>query len=332
MKKLVLFFCVFISELNAQDTFSILAFDSITGEVGAAGASCVDLFQFPGYSNHFIAELFPGDGAIATQASYLAANQNNARNRMSLGDSPQQLIDWLKINDAGGVPSVRQYGVVRIANGYPRAAAHTGTNCMNFKNHRIGPNYTIQGNILLGAQVLDSMEVRFKREKGDLACKLMAAMQGANMVGADSRCSGNGTSSLFAFIQVAQPTDQFDQPSFLQSLKTSNGAGIEPIDSLQKLFDASRTCFVDLTKIEKLYSSADFVDVYPTPASEELNIELKKEQRVIGLKIRNALGQIMLETEFFKRITTDVKIWPKGIYFIELRTNQRVVVKRLNII
>jgi hypothetical protein len=44
--------------MRSQDTFSILAFDSITREVGAAGASCVDLFANPGLTNHFIAELF----------------------------------------------------------------------------------------------------------------------------------------------------------------------------------------------------------------------------------------------------------------------------------
>src|SRR5688572_24867106 len=136
-------------ETKAQDTFSILAFDSISGEVGAAGASCVDLFSFPQFSNHFITDLFPAEGAIATQAYYLPANQVNARNQFIAGDSPTQLINWLQVNDDQSNSSVRQYGVVRMNMGYPRAAAFTGSNCMNYKNHIVGPNYTIQGNILL---------------------------------------------------------------------------------------------------------------------------------------------------------------------------------------
>ena len=46
-----LFVCLYIS-LSAQDTFSIVAMDEETGEVGSAGASCVDLFNLGGLSDH----------------------------------------------------------------------------------------------------------------------------------------------------------------------------------------------------------------------------------------------------------------------------------------
>jgi uncharacterized Ntn-hydrolase superfamily protein len=95
---------------------------------------------------------------------------------------------------------------------------------------------------LLGQEVLDSMEARFMNESGDLTCKLMAALQGANMVGADARCSGNGTSSLFAFIKVAQPIDMFGSPSFNISVRTHGNSNIEPIDSLQIMFNLSHNC------------------------------------------------------------------------------------------
>src|SRR4051812_20467374 len=109
---LISFFCLqtFVC-LKAQDTFSILAFDSLTGEVGAAGASCVDHFQLPGTANDFITEIIPGEGAIATQASYLQTNQQNARWEFLGGDSPTQIISWLQANDAANDPTVRQYGV-----------------------------------------------------------------------------------------------------------------------------------------------------------------------------------------------------------------------------
>lgn len=317
--------------IKAQDTFSILAFDSITGEVGAAGASCVDLFQFPGYANDFITEIFPGDGAIATQASYLPANQQNARTRMLLGESPDQIISWLQLNDAGGNPSVRQYGVVKMISGSAQSAAFTGSNCMSYKNHIIGPNYSIQGNILLGAMVLDSMEARFKREKGDLACKLMAAMQGANMIGADSRCAGNGSSSLFAFIKVSQPTDDFGSPSFIKSLKTANGAGIEPIDSLQKMFDAERSCLVDLTAIRKNENNNNLIQVFPVPASQLLTVKITNVIEPVSLKIRNSLGEICSEYTFSKQIEIDISHFKKGFYFLETKLNNRPVTKKISI-
>jgi uncharacterized Ntn-hydrolase superfamily protein len=323
--------CVTACNLKAQDTFSILAFDSITGEVGAAGASCVDLFQFPGYSNDFITELFPGDGAIATQAYYLPANQQNARSRMVLGETPDQIISWLQLNDAGGNPSIRQYGIVRMVSGSAQSAAFTGTNCMDYKDHIIGPNYSIQGNILLGALVLDSMEARFKREKGDLACKLMAAMQGANMIGADSRCSGNGSSSLFAFIKVSQPTDDFGSPSFLKSLKTANGAGIEPIDSLQKLFDAERSCLLDQTGISKKERSGDEIQVFPVPASDRITIKLKPTSEPVRMILRNTMGVKVGDYQFTKEMELEISHLRKGIYFLEIEEKDRLLVKKISI-
>ncbi len=227
---------VFFSSLRGQDTFSIVAGDETTGEVGSAGASCVDLTG-SGMPGGFIGELLPGLGAINTQAYYLATNQANARYRMLQGDTPSQIISWLIANDAGSDPTIRQYGIIGFVNDTIESAAHTGVNTDDFKNHVLGPNYAIQGNILLGQQILDSMESRFLAEPGDLACKLMAALQGAKVLGADTRCASNGTSALFAYVKVAQLTDNFGSPSFTISVETASGAGIEPIDSLQVLFE-----------------------------------------------------------------------------------------------
>lgn len=243
MKRILLQLLFIISlTANAQDTFSIVAVDPVTGEVGSAGASCVDLFQTTFSTDDFLSVLIPGVGAINTQAYYLASNQNNATAQMQAGQTPSEIIQWLVANDIQGTPEIRQYGVAAIVNNLPEASAYTGNSTNDYKNHIIGSNYAIQGNILLGQEVLDSMEVRFLAEEGDLACKLMAALQGANMVGADTRCAPDGTSSLFAFVKVSQPSDAFGSPSFLVSVRTYDNSGIEPIDSLQILFDQMSSC------------------------------------------------------------------------------------------
>ena len=244
MKKLLLILLTmfFVKNIISQDTFSIVALDSVTGEVGSAGASCVDMFMTGFSTNDFLSQIIPNIGAINTQAWYNATNQTNATNRMYFGDTPNQIIDWLVLNDVQSTPELRQYGIVAMVNGSPQAAAYTGSSTDNYKNHIIGTHYAIQGNILLGQEVLDSMEARFLNESGDLSCKLMAALQGANMVGADERCASNGTSSLFAFIKVAQSSDIFGSPSFNISVRTHSNSGIEPIDSLQNLFDLEHNC------------------------------------------------------------------------------------------
>jgi uncharacterized Ntn-hydrolase superfamily protein len=248
---IILSICVISTNISfSQDTFSIVAVDSVTGEVGSAGASCVDLFQAGFPTDDFLGVLVPGVGVINTQAYYLAENQNNATNKMQQGLTPTQIIQWLVANDVQGNSAIRQYGITALINGSPQTAAHTGTATDNYKNHIVGPNYSIQGNILLGQQILDSMESRFLAEEGDLACKLMAALQGANIVGADTRCAANGTSSLFAFVKVAQPTDAMNSPSFIASVRTPNNSGIEPIDSLQSIFSQMHNCSV--ANIEEL--------------------------------------------------------------------------------
>lgn len=217
-----------------QDTFSICAIDPVTGEVGSAGASCVD-------GSIIISDVHPGIGVVHTQSYWNAQNQQYALELMKKGESAAAIIDSLVQNDAQGSASIRQYGVVRLADGKVQVKGFTGANCFDYKNHIEGPTYSIQGNILLGQQVLDSMKARFEREKGDLACKLMAAMQGANMRGADTRCMESGNSSLSAFIRVAKPND--DPQKFSIDININSGPqGFEPIDSLQKRFDQVHSC------------------------------------------------------------------------------------------
>jgi uncharacterized Ntn-hydrolase superfamily protein len=317
---------IFCLTVKSQDTFSIVAVDSITGEVGSAGASCVDLTNFPGLEDHFLGELFPGLGAINTQAWYIQANQINARNRMNAGDTPSEIIEWLVNNDINNQPNLRQYGIVAMVNNKPASAAHTGTSTDNYKNHITGPNYAIQGNILLGQQVLDSMESKFLNAEGDLACRLMAAMQGANLIGADSRCASNGTSSLFAFIKVAQPDDTFGNPSFVQSVKTSNGDGVEPIDSLQILFDAEHNCVVLGINEHKDFDK-NFV-VFPNPFNEILyvqNLGIKKYK----LEIFNGPGNIIFESTLDKEFEINASKYTSGMYFIKLSSNKEEFIKRL---
>ncbi len=321
MKRTITFFlATFITffSLMAQDTFSVVAVDSITGEVGSAGASCVDLVALSYPSDDFLGELFPGVGAINSQAAYQPANQARARARMNAGDTPQEIIDYMKANDIQGNASTRQYGVVRLVNGSPQSAAHTGSECLDYKNHITGANYSIQGNILFGQEVLDSMEARFLREEGDLACKLMAALQGANMVGADSRCSSNGTSSLFAFVKVAQPDDTFGNPSFKLSVRTRNNARIEPIDSLQSLFNGAKQCATGV--LERGASEKLSVTIHPNPVIDAVKIDFTANATV-NYQLFSISGKKLLGGKVSSGKEINLNTFPKGCYFIEFTTD-----------
>ena len=231
MKHLICYttFLIFSARVFCQDTFSIVAVDTITMEVGSAGASCID-------GAIIISDILPGVGAIHTQSFWNQSNQNNAHDWMEDGYTAQEIIDMLINNDVQNNPSIRQYGVVTLDT-YLRSAAYTGENCYNYKNHLIGPNYAIQGNILLGQEVLDSIEFNFLNTEGPLYVKLMAAIQGANISGADSRCLQFGTSSLSSFLRLAKEDDSIDS-LYIDINVNSVENGIEPLDSLQVLFDS----------------------------------------------------------------------------------------------
>ena len=213
--------------LLSNDTFSIVAVDTLTGQVGSAGASCIQ-------GSIIISDIHPGLGAIHTQSYWNSSNQDNASSLMEQGYAPQEIIDWLVQNDAQNDPTIRQYGVVDLLDG-GRSAAFTGGNCSDFKGHKIGETYAIQGNILLGQSILDDMEEAFLTQYGTFEEKLMASLMAANVVGADTRCTPYGTPSISAFIRVSDPNDYEDQ--LFMDINVNNAPlTLNPLDSLHVLY------------------------------------------------------------------------------------------------
>ncbi|HEX9739124.1 MAG TPA: DUF1028 domain-containing protein [Ignavibacteriaceae bacterium] len=279
----VLLLIVFFSRIvTAQDTFSIVAINTVTGQVGSAGASCIA-------GSIIISDVHPGRGVIHTQSFYIAQNQNYANYLMNQGYSPQQIIDSLIANDAQNNPGIRQYGIVDLIDG-GRSAGFTGVNCFDYKGHLLGTTYAIAGNILLGPQVLDSMEIKFLNTTGTLADKLMAALQGAKVIGADTRCTSRGTSSISAFIRVANPLDPVGQLHL--NLNVNNTpVGIDPIDSLQVLYNMwvpveliSLSASVNSGKVILRWSTASELNNMGFEIERSTN---KNDWRLIGFKEGN---------------------------------------------
>ncbi len=297
--------CFLLSQLKAQDTFSIVAIDTVTGEVGSAGASCIGVVMpFAPHGAQVISDVIPGLGAVHTQAQYLAANQQNAHTHMLAGDSAQQIISWLTFNDAQGNATIRQYGIVRFkSNGSAESAAFTGNNCMNYKNHITGPNYSIQGNILLGQQILDSMEARFINATGTLADKLMAALQGANVVGADTRCASSNTSSLSSFIRVAQPTDSIGSYYLDLYMSYPNTTGtiyaVDPIDSLQTLYNIWQTS----AGINNMSLDNKLVKVFRKSDSIIFDLSLMPNLQHLSIKIFDLSSREIFKTKVNSELT-----------------------------
>ncbi len=174
-----IFNAVFSTEKNGPylfNTFSIVAYDSSNGDLGVA----VQSKAFAVGSRVPYAKA--GVGAVATQA---ATNPSFGPRGLALLESglpPQQVIDSLLKADER--PAVRQLAVI---NADGQAAVHTGDSCMAWKGSRTGSSYSCQGNLLVGQAVVDSMGTAFESTSGELAERLMAALEAGQRAGGDSR-------------------------------------------------------------------------------------------------------------------------------------------------
>jgi len=316
--------CCSYSNLFAQHTFSIVAVDPATNEIGSAGATCL---SFEGGALE-ISDIVLGVGSINTQAWWDPNNMANATTRMEAGDSPEEIITWLQNNDVNGAGWVpfRQYGIVDLNGGDPRSAAFTGTSTDDQKGHRIGPNYAIAGNILISQDVLDDMETAFLTTSGPLCDKLMAVMQAAKRPGADSRCLADGISSGSAFIRVAKPTDTDSSYGNLWLdinvwLDSGTFTG-DPIDELQVQFDDFKT---NLSVSDFSYNS---INVHPNPSKGNVNISSLQGGKIDQIIVYDILGKTIITQSVDaskNEVTVNLESLNNGVYLFQfLEGNNKV--------
>ena len=315
-KHLFLFIVIFISiKVNSQHTFSIVAVDTVSGEIGSAGATCGDSIIWPGTPGaYIISDILPGVGAIHSQSFWVSSNQVNARVQMQQGSSPNQIISWLIANDVQNNPQSRQYGIVDYHNGSARSAAFTGSNCYDYKNHILGPNYAIQGNILLGQEILDSMEYYFLNTEGCLPDKLMASMLGARVVGADTRCMNEGTSSLSAFMRMALPTDTYND-LFLDINVAGTAPNVEPLDILENkynLWKSNHPNYCQNVSFDDVVYDK-YINVHPNPTADIITVN--SSSQITTIEVFDILGNKIMTSN---SKTINLIPYTNGIYILKI--------------
>jgi len=163
---------------NAQlvHTYSIVARDSVTGDLGVA----VQSHWFSVGSIVTWAEA--GVGAVATQSLVDPAYGPLGLELMRRGKSAPQALDAVLASDPGR--DVRQVAMVD-ANGV--VAVHTGGKCIKEAGHRSGNGYSVQANLMLNDKVWPAMAEAYEAAAGDLADRMMAALDAAEAAGGDIR-------------------------------------------------------------------------------------------------------------------------------------------------
>jgi uncharacterized Ntn-hydrolase superfamily protein len=157
-------------------TFSIVAFDSKTKDLGVAVES---KFIAVGAVVPFATA---GVGAIATQSAANTAYGPKGLAMLKRSVSPKEALQRLIRSDkeAGS----RQVGLVDARG---RSASYTGKECMAWAGHLVGRHYACQGNILAGEEVIKSMSRAFEATEGDLPVRLLAALSAGQRAGGDRR-------------------------------------------------------------------------------------------------------------------------------------------------
>jgi uncharacterized Ntn-hydrolase superfamily protein len=160
----------------ATSTFSIVARDPETGDLGVAVAS--KFLAVGAVVPWAQAEV----GAVATQAWANARYGPLGLAMMTQGLSAQEALEALISGDPQHVR--RQAGLVDAQG---RAAAYTGQECTEWAGHLVGEGYTCQGNILAGEAVLGAMAEAFETAKGGPWGRLIAALEAGQEAGGDRR-------------------------------------------------------------------------------------------------------------------------------------------------
>ena len=188
MKRLLFLLCfaLFNCQIKAQvykkdnplaHTFSIVARDSVTGELGVA----VESHWFSVGTTVSWAEA--GVGAIATQSFVNKSFGIRGLELLKTGLTAQQVLDKLLSEDVSR--DVRQVAIVDTKG---NVATHTGKNCIPYANHIQGSNYSVQSNMILTPNVSKAMSAAFESSQGKaLSERLLLALEAAQKAGGDIR-------------------------------------------------------------------------------------------------------------------------------------------------
>jgi uncharacterized Ntn-hydrolase superfamily protein len=158
-------------------TWSIIARDSSTGQFGIAVAT--KFFAVGARVPHIAANI----GGIATQALVNPYYGIDGVTLLRGGSSPREVVDTLIAADSG-----RESRQLHILDAKGRIASHTGSDCVDWCGHIEGIGFSIAGNMLAGARVLeDTAKAYTAGEKLPFARRLIAAMRAGEAAGGDKR-------------------------------------------------------------------------------------------------------------------------------------------------
>ena len=200
-------------------TFSIVARDPATGQLGVAVQTC--MFAVGGV----VPWARAGVGAVATQAIAEAAYGPRCLDAMAAGSGAADALAAAQAQDP--MVALRQVGVVDAAG---TSAASTGELCVDCAGHLVGDGFAVQGNMLASTEVWPAMAEAYQSAGDEFPRRLLAALQAGEAAGGD----GRGRMSAAMLVVDAAP---FPDPSGGVWIDIRVDEHDDPIGALSHLLD-----------------------------------------------------------------------------------------------
>ncbi len=253
--------------LQIVATFSIVAYDPETRAMGCA----VESRYFAVGAVVCWGEA--GVGVVATQANVNVGYGPKGVTLLREGLSAQQVVDRLLAEDTLPGKDGRQLAVVDARGGI---AVSTGSAANAWAGHKKGATYSAQGNILMGAPVVDGMASAFEKTSGSLAERLVTALEAGQAAGGDSR--GQQSAAMLVVQKgagrninndVAVRLHVDDHPTPIVELRR-----LLNIQLALNALGQSRRLMTENKTPEALASARKAVELWPTSSDTYLNLGL----------------------------------------------------------
>ena len=213
---------IYKSDSPLAHTYSIVAFDEKTGDMGVA----VQSHWFAVGTSVTWGEA--GVGVIATQSFVNPAFGPNGLALLKKGMAPQEVVDELIKGDEG-----REFRQLAVLDSKGRAASYTGKLCIQPAGNIVGKDFSVQANLMSNDRIWPAMAEAFKNSKGPLAERMLVALEAAEKAGGDIR----GKQSAALLVVRAKSTGKVWEDRLVDLRVDDNAA---PLIELRRLLNVHR--------------------------------------------------------------------------------------------
>lgn len=323
MKRILLIFLVIICNSLLSQTFykipfahtySIVAVDSVTGEIGAA----VQSHWFSVGSDVIWAEA--GVGAVATQSFINVSFGPRGLQLLKQGKSPEQALKTLLDGDEG-----RDFRQVAIIDAKGNSVSYTGQKCIPAAGNINKKYYSVQANLMLNDKVWPAMEQAFTITKAPLAERLIAALEAAQNAGGDIR----GRQSAAILVVKGKSTGNIWEDRLIDLRVEDNPQPVKELKRLLRVFRAYQHMNAGDLAVEK---GDEEGALHEYGAAEEMfpqNLEMKYWHAVSLVNMGKLEEALPLFKEIFQEDTNWKTLTPRLVPIGLLNASEQQIKKIL---